>query len=240
MKRSFRYILPLSVLLLSILLSCNGGHQPSAYDAAISDGILCVVLDSGHGLSDTGALSEENLGALTEADINFMITSKLAKLLTDRGYTVLMTHDGKKQPETEYDDGKDSYSPSERADFSNANPADLFISIHCDSFPSDPSVYGTRIYYPVDTPYSTSLDLYFAQTFKKTFDAAFPNDKQVILRDMRGEDCFTVLYKTTAPSVLIESGFITNENDAARLTDETWQTQFASVIADAVDTYFAK
>lgn len=241
MKSIFRRLLPLSILLLAALFSCDGGSQPSQiYDAAMSDGILCVILDSGHGLSDTGALNEENLGTLTEADINFAITCKLAELLTGRGYTVVMTHDGKTQPETEYDDGKATYGPSERADFSNANPADLFISIHSDSFPSDPSVYGTRVYYPVDTPNSSSLDKYFAQTFKKTFEAAFPNDKQVIMHDMHGQDCYTVLYKTTAPSVLIETGFISNKEDAARISDGQWQAEFATVIADAIDAYFAK
>lgn len=91
MKSIFRRLLPLSILLLAALFSCDGGSQPSQiYDAAMSDGILCVILDSGHGLSDTGALNEENLGTLTEADINFAITCKLAELLTGRGYTVVI------------------------------------------------------------------------------------------------------------------------------------------------------
>ena len=55
---------------------------------------------------------------------------------------------------------------------------------------------------------------------------------------MHGEDCYTVLYRTTVPSVLIEIGFISNAGDAARLTDETFRTTFADAVCNAIDAYF--
>ncbi len=57
---------------------------------------------------------------------------------------------------------------------------------------------------------------------------------------MHGTDCYTVLYKTEVPSVLIEVGFISNAADAARLTDEAFRKSFAEAVADAVDAYFGQ
>ncbi len=239
MKRLFALI-----LICTMLVGCSSviidEKVPSIYESAMEDGQILIVVDAGHGLSDVGAINEENLGDITEADINFAVASALSEYLIERGYTVVMSHDGKVKPETEYDDGEDTYGPSERADFSNAQAADLFISIHCDSFPDNKDVYGTRLYYGVDTPNSSKLDKSFAEALKYTIEEEFPSDKKVILKPMNGNSAYTVLYKTKVPSVLVECGFITNEDDAKKLADEAWQKDFAASIADGINMYFEK
>ena len=215
-------------------------EKPSVYESAMEDGQILIVVDAGHGLSDVGALNEENLGAVTEAQITFSIASQLRDRLAERGYTVVMSHDGITKPETDYDDGEDTYGPGERADFSNSQAADLFISIHCDSFPSNADVYGTRLYYGVNTPNSSKLDESFAEALKYGIEEKFPNDKEVILKPMNGSEAYTVLYKTKVPSVLVECGFITNKGDAEKLLDESWQKNFAASLADGIDLYFEK
>lgn len=242
MKHKFAFALLLCGALA--LGGCNGETDPAAAneirEAALADGAITIVLDAGHGLGDVGALNEENLGEVTEAEINFAFTTLAKDALESRGYTVILTHDGSTKPDTEYDDGEPTYGPSERADFSNAQPADLFLSFHSDSFPQDTEVYGTRVYYPVDTPHSTKADKRLAEALKAAIDKAFPDGKPVGVRDMHGTDCYTVLYKTEVPSVLIEVGFISNVADAARLTDEAFRVSFAEAVADAVDAYFGQ
>lgn len=205
---------------------------------AKENGTLTVVVDPGHGIADPGAMHAENLGEVTEADLTRAIADKLADALTARGYTVIVTHDGKTAPAVDYDDGKAVFGPSERAYFSNARDAHLFVSVHCDSFPTNADVGGTRLYYPVSTPYSTKQDKAFAKALKKAIEAAFPEDKDVSLMDMHGQDCYTVLYKTRVPSVLVECGFITNKGDAQKLLDTAWQDSFATALADGIDKYF--
>lgn len=219
---------------------CKEEKAPTNYENAMADGAVTVLIDAGHGLLDVGAINEEKLGEVTEADINFSVASNLEKELTARGYNVIMSHNGIEKPFTEYDDGKETYGPSERADFSNSTVADIFISIHCDSFPSNTEVYGTRVYYPVDTPNSTKLDKQFASAVGGAIDTAFPNDKKVILRDMHGEECYTVLYKTVVPSILVECGFITNKGDAEKLIAPEWHANFAKALANGIDGYFKK
>lgn len=205
---------------------------------AREEGTLTVVVDPGHGIADPGALHEENLGEITEADINRAVADLLCAELTARGYTVILTHDGKTAPQADYDDGTEVFVPTERAFFSNATEAHLFISIHCDSFPQNADVRGTRVYYPVSTPYSTKQDKVLAKEMQKAIDAAFPDSKDVVLRDMHGKDCYTVLYKTRVPSVLVECGFITNKDDAEQLQDPAWQKAFAASLADGIAGYF--
>ena len=241
MKKTTGFLIIL--MLRSLLLPSCGKMQKEAEmsairEAALADGAITVVLDAGHGLGDVGALNEENLGEVTEAEINFAFTMLVKDGLESRGYTVILTHDGETKPDTAYDDGKPTYGPGERADFSNAQPADVFLSFHSDSFPSNADVYGTRVYYPVNTPNATAADKLLAEAVKTAIDAAFPDGKAVGLRDMHGEDCYTVLYRTTVPSVLIEIGFISNAGDAARLTDATFRTTFADAVCNAIDAYF--
>lgn len=213
--------------------------EPCAYDNAMADGEILIVVDAGHGLGDVGALNEENLGDITEADINFDITTLLCEKLSEK-YTVVMSHDGVTKPDTEYDDGEDTYGPSERADFSNSTAADLFISIHCDSFPSNADVYGTRLYYADGTPNATEFDYKISKAIGDAINEQFQGGKEVILKPMNSNSAYTVLYKTTVPSVLVECGFITNRGDAEKLTDTEWQNEFATAIASGVDKYFEK
>lgn len=241
MKKTSRILLLLFCILF--LASCDSTQQRNAEisairEAALSDGEITVVLDAGHGLGDVGALNEENLGEVTEAEINFTFTLFVREALAARGYTVILTHDGETKPDIDYDDGKPTYGPGERADFSNAQSADVFLSFHCDSFPENTEVFGTRVYYPVDTPHSTAADKLLAEALKTAVDTTFPDGKAVGIRDMHGEDCYTVLYRTTVPSVLVEIGFISNAEDAARLTDEAFQKRFAEAVANAIDAYF--
>lgn len=236
-------ILAICIALSALLMGCRDTQEEitvSAYEKAMEDGKISIVIDAGHGLSDVGAINEENLGDVTEADINFAIASILCGYLTEKGYTVTMTHDGKEKPDTEYDDGEATYGPTERADFSNSTDADIFLSIHCDSYPTNTDVYGTRLYYPTKTPNSSKYDELLSYTIGDALNEAFPNDKEVIQKPMVGQDAYTVLYKTVVPSVLVECGFITNKDDAEKLKNAKWQESFAKAIASGIDTYFAK
>ncbi len=199
--------------------------------------VPCIIVDAGHGLSDVGAIHEENLGSVTEAMINLSVAAMLRDNLTELGYKVIMTHDGKEKPPTEYDDGEETYGPSERADFANASEGDLFISIHCDSFPENESVYGTRVYYAIEKLYDTKHDKKLAEAVTKKLDGAALSDKDVIIKEMAGAESYTVLYKTDMPALLIECGFITNKDDAKRMLDPQWQESFAKAIASGIEKY---
>ena len=74
--------------------------------------------------------------AATEKEINLAVVLKLKELLEEQGIRVVLTRD------------KDIFMKlEERVQIANGERADLFISIHCNYYEKDSSIYGLECYY---------------------------------------------------------------------------------------------
>ncbi len=167
-----------------------------------------VVIDPGHGGSDPGA----NYGDLLEKDLNLKIALKVNEILKDKGVKTYMTRDD------------DTFIPLHtRADLANNLNASLFLSIHNNAFNS--SEYGTEtLYYPGDTGSG------FARIVQDTLvNALGTNDRGIIQRPN-----LVVLNSTKMPAVIAEIAFLTNPDDRAKLTDDSFLQKAAEALADAV------
>ena len=79
-------------------------------------------------------------------------------------------------------------------------------------------------------------------TFSAEFSQVLRNKMKSsvqLSRDPARSAAFKVLKQTHAPSVLIELGYVSNADEAKRLSSPEWQQKVANSIAAAVDTYFA-
>jgi N-acetylmuramoyl-L-alanine amidase len=103
-----------------------------------------IAIDPGHGGEDGGAVTA--LGLL-EKDITLDIARRLRRLLEQSAFEVLMT---RQRDET--------VSLAQRAAQANAGGADLFLSIHVNSF-TTPEAHGPETYYlgPTDDPRTLQL-----------------------------------------------------------------------------------
>ena len=176
-----------------------------------SDGKYHIVLDAGHGGSDHGAIRED----INEKDIVLEITQKVAELLRKKGYEVEMTRD------------EDiTVSLQERVEFSeNINPH-IFVSIHVNSSNSDaPNGIETHYYK------ENSLQL------AKTVHASMLNH---INANNRGlfKSKFYVINHTTAPAILIETGFLSNPYERSQLITDSRKQATAKAIAEGIHDYF--
>ncbi len=199
------------------------------------DDEFLICIDPGHGFGDVGA-SSDLIGSLTEKDINLFVAKEVYKCLKDAGYNVMLSHDGETLPISPIDDGDNLFYIDERVSYVNSKKVDLFISLHCDSFGTDSSVYGTRIYYCNNYKFtSQAADL--AETVKRSINETFPKYKEsrTFAKDI--SEAYYVTYETNAPAILIELGFISNENDAKCLLDEEWRSNMGYAIANAVSVY---
>ncbi|MCQ0986181.1 N-acetylmuramoyl-L-alanine amidase [Jiella marina] len=88
------------------------------------------------------------------------------------------------------------------------------------------------------------LDLTRRETvsFSEHFAAALVSDlsrrKIELIKNPKRSAGFRVLKAPDVPSVLIEMGFLSNEEDEKLLKDESWRRQFASAVASAVVGFF--
>jgi len=175
-------------------------------------GQLTVVIDPGHGGRDPGAVG---IGGLREKDINTTVSRRIQRSLQDRGINALLTRS---------DDREIDLDP--RVDFAERANADVFVSIHSNAISlSRPDVNGLETYY-----YSSGFRL--AQTIHNSVL------QRTDLRD-RGvrRARFYVLVNTSMPAVLVETGFVTGREDAARFRNPAEVNKIADGITAGILQY---
>jgi len=189
---------------------------------------ITVVIDAGHGGSDMGARSID--GSTTEKELTLAIIKKIKALNNNANINLVLTR------ETDI-----FQTVQEKADFTKAQNADLFVSIHIDGTPEKAA----------DT--KTGLSVYVAKDhFKnavssKLFASAvineFKNDFPLSVAELPQQSAIgiKVLQESTCPAVLIEAGYITNKKDLAYLKTDAGKDKIASNILAAIGRYaFAK
>ncbi len=174
---------------------------------------VVVVIDPGHGGPDPGAVG---IGGLREKDVVLPISLQVASLLEQQGIQVVLTRQ---------DDRDLDLAP--RVQIAQRANANLFVSIHANAISmSRPDVNGLETYY-----YSNS-GLALAQTIHRNMlQGTGMNDRGV--RQAR----FYVLRNTSMPAVLLETGFVTGRDDAARLADPAFRARMAEAIARGILQY---
>lgn len=173
---------------------------------------LVVMLDPGHGGRDPGAVG---IGSIKEKDINLSIAQRVASRLEQNGIRVIMTRS---------DDREIDLSP--RVQMAERSNVDLFVSIHSNAISmSRPDVNGLETYY-----YSSGLNL------ARTIHNSILRNTDMRDRGVRRAN-FYVIKNTSMPAVLVETGFVTGREDAARLSNINTRNQIADAIADGILTY---
>jgi len=198
------------ILLVIILLSVWTSN--SSYTN--KNTALMVVLDPGHGGKDGGAT-----GASGQYEKNFTLSvaKKIQKLLEkEPRIEVFMTRT---------DDSYISQKSRHRPEYANELGADLFLSIHGNTF-SDPTVTGTETFYY----HKTSRD--FAKLIQKhVVEATGFNDRGIMKKDL------FVIKDTKMPAALIEIGYLTNPQDESKMWTDEFQNQVATSIVEAILEY---
>ena len=170
-----------------------------------------IVIDPGHGGIDYGAIRS----GINEKDITTDVSLRVAKILRSSGFKVYLTRDEDK-----------TVSLQERVDFAEENNPDIFVSIHVNSSEGTTAT-GIETHYYHD--YSIGL--------AKVIHAAMV--KHVDSKD-RGlfKSKFYVINHTTMPAILVEIGFISNEEERQDLISEKRKQATAKAIAEGIKNYY--
>lgn len=171
-----------------------------------------VVLDIGHGGSDSGTVGN----GLKEKEVNFNQGMALYKLLeADPNIKVYMTRESDVYPTLQF-----------RSALANEINADLFVSIHNNS--ASASVSGTEtLYFPSTTDTRGKAIAQLVQN-------AIVNKCGMVNRGIKARSDLYVLRTTNMPAILIETGFLSNANDAARINTPSFISTWSKAVYNAI------
>lgn len=181
-----------------------------------------VLLDPGHGGDDPGALGLS--GGVYESNVNYALAYYTKLALESKGATVYMTRGGDTAVELE----------TRKAMVRSLKP-DLFVSIHCNGN-TDKNKIGTAVYYYKPFSYSLANNIYnqLLSVFKNNLYYA-QSDLYDDVADGANYYPFSVARLEDCPSVLIETGYVTNDNECLKLIDTANQQKLAAAIAQGIE-----
>lgn len=195
------------------------GTTGTVQDSGVLKGKV-IIVDPGHGGSNPGAVAN----GTREADNNLAVSLKLRDRLVQSGAKVIMTRTSDRTVAPEGSSlGQELQA---RVDIAESNNADMFVSIHSNSNP-DPNIAGAMTFFPSGKSEKLALDVQ-TSLIKETAGI----DKGV------SPATFYVLRNTTMPSILVEMGFVTNADEAARLQTDSYRNKMAQGIFSGIVKYF--
>lgn len=181
-----------------------------------------IVVDAGHGGMDGGGVG---LGGTPEKDLNLQIAKKLEKTLTEKGYQVIMT---RTEDVSLHDDGKTTVRSQKnsdlknRANIANQARAGLFVSIHMNKYESA-EVKGAQVFFRKNDPTGAQYARSIMSEFKK-----IDSDNHRVEKELPNKNL--TFSKLEIPGVLVECGFLSNEEELKKLQDEAYQQQIVDAI----------
>lgn len=183
-----------------------------------------IAIDAGHGGSDAGAVGP---GGTKEKDVTLAISLGLKALLEQDGAKVIMTR--AKDQDVSLPGATPAQELQARADAANSAGADLFLSIHADSFFSKEAGGTTSYFYP-----KSGEDRRLAQFIQGNLVARLG----LYDRGSRQGNLY-VLKKTAMLAVLAEIAFVSNPAEEKMLNDKAFQDRAARGLYEGIKAYFA-
>lgn len=186
-----------------------------------------VVIDVGHGGNDPGKVG---VNQILEKDVNLEIALKLQKVLEQSDLTVVMTRTSDCGLYDENATNKKAQDMHRRIQFMEDQHADLVVSIHQNSF-HDSSVCGPQCFYYASSESGHQVASILQNTLNQGLEIESP-------RQEKANDSYYILKKSAMPTVIVECGFLSNPEDAQKLTDEIYQEKLVFQIYLGIQKYF--
>ena len=175
-----------------------------------------IVIDPGHGGEDPGKVG---INDVLEKDLNLQVSQKVAKLLEKEGIKIVMTREDDKVPDAKKED------LDQRVTLINDTNPTLALCIHQNSYP-DEKIKGAQVFYHTTTEEAEDVAS-MVQEELRLVDTT--NTRQI-----KENDTYYMLKNSKVPTIIVECGFLTNPEEAEKLTQEDYQDQLAKAICDGI------
>lgn len=187
--------------------------------ASAADSQKVIMLDAGHGGSDPGAIGVLNGKNINEKDLTLSITYKVKAILEANGYKTSMTRTGDTLP-----------SLTERPEQANKEDCALFVSIHINAAEAT-NAYGTEVYYSEENngnEYGITSEQFAENVLKGMISYMGSYNRGVKMAN------WAVIRRSNMPAILLEVGFISNQEELANMCTDDYQNKVAKGIAEGI------
>ena len=185
-----------------------------------------VILDAGHGGEDGGTIGVVDGKEIYEKDLNLSITLMVRDLLEAEGFDVVLTRETDTllyDRNTEYKGRKKALDLAARLAMGQNTPNAIFVSIHMNAFPQK-QYRGLQVYYSPNHPLSETLARTIQSTTAQTLQP--DNTRQI----KRADSNIYLLHHMNCPAVLVECGFLSNEEECRDLCRKEYQKELAHLL----------
>ena len=216
--KKIEFILILLALMVLVLLSKKLEKYASGEIVKLTEKekkSQVIVLDAGHGGSDPGKIGvhEEK-----EKEINLEIALKVEKMLKKKKIKVIMTRTDDQMLDDQSDAGQKVRDLRERVRKINGEKPVFAVSIHQNSYP-DAGIHGAQVFY-----YRHSAE----------------SEQAANTRQAKANDTYYLLKRTEVPIIIVECGFLSNPEEAKKLTTPEYQDDVAKAIVNGIVTCMEK
>ena len=197
---------------------------------SVNKNIKTIIIDAGHGLPDGGTTG--NAGTI-EQEINLQIAKKTEEVLSGKGYRIIMTRTNEESLATDESNTIKKMKVEDmkkRKEIIKKSNADLFLSIHMNSYPNE-NVSGLRFFYSENHPQIFNLAEQIQIEIGKITGAKTYSIKTA------DKDLF-LMKNVPVPAILAECGFLSNKDEEQKLRETEYQAKIAWAIGEAIDNYY--
>lgn len=190
----------------------------------------CIVLDAGHGGEDGGAVSKSGI---VEKDLNLAITLKVKELLEDSDIQVILTRDSDVMlsDNTSAKIAKRKVEDiNKRIEITNSSNADMLVSIHMNSFPKN-YCKGWQIFYQENNSVGEEIAVLIQNNIKEVLQTQNNRVPQSISN-------VKLVNKSKIPAIIVECGFLSNDEEAEMLTKEDYQDKIVQGICNGIVSWY--
>lgn len=210
------------VFLLFLSICAFGFVRASDNDLTLLGKVIYI--DAGHGGIDPGAVYKD----IHEADINLKISMSLANLLEKNGAIVLLTRTVDYDLSVNNAVNRKRSDLSRRANIINESNGDLYISIHLNSIASS-TWKGAQVFYDDINPKNEKIAKLLQNALKKDLKSS---------REYKEMNNMYMYKRIKIPGVLVEVGFLSNDNERYLLLQKTYQDKVAKSLCGGIIEYF--
>ena len=212
----------------------NGVNPPVSFQKTTEDhtqkkanGKQLIIIDPGHGGRDGGKVG---INQVLEKNVNLQISMYLADELKANGYEVILTRQTDAGLYKESDTNKKTADLNARCDLINREKPLCFIGIHQNSYTGE-GAKGAQVFYYAQSEDGRAL----AKSIQESLIAnADPDNHRV----EKGNGDYYMLLHTDCLGVMVECGFLSNREEAAKLAEAGYQKKVAKAICTGIRNYF--